>query len=77
MVELTSKDILQHEQQELLDAEARAKNVWTWESCTFKLTNPSGETVELNSLQINDFTLGHIREDLEEYVRTTHNGTLE
>ena len=77
MVELTSKDILQHEQQELLDAEARAKNVWTWESCTFKLTNPQGETVELNSLHINDFTLGHIREDLEEYVRTTHNGTLE
>lgn len=77
MVELTSKDILQHEQQELLDAEARAKNVWTWETCLFKLTNPQGETVELNSLQINDFTLGHIREDLEHYVKETHGGNLE
>ena len=77
MVELTYKDIHQQEEQELLDAEARAKNVWTWETCKFTLTNPQGETVELNSLHINDFTLGHIRDDLEHYVKETHGGDLE
>ena len=77
MVELTYKDIHQQEEQELVDAEARAKNVWTWETCKFTLTNPQGETVELNSLHINDFTLGHIREDLEKYVKDNHNGVLE
>ena len=77
MVELTYKDIHQQEEQELLDAEARAKNVWTWETCLFTLTNPKGETVELNSLYINDVTLGLIREDLEKYVKDNHNGVLE
>ena len=77
MVELTYKDIHQQEEQELVDAEARAKNVWTWETCKFTLANPQGETVELNSLHINDFTLGHIREDLEKYVKETHGGELE
>ena len=52
-------------------------NVWEWETCEFTLTNPQGEKVVLNSLHINDFTLGHIREDLENYVKETHGGTLE
>jgi hypothetical protein len=52
-------------------------NVWTWDTCVFTLINPSGEKVELNSLHINDFTLGHIREDLEKYVEETHKGVLE
>ena len=52
-------------------------NVWTWETCVFTLSNPAGETVELNSGDINDFTLGHIREDLERYVEEKHKGVLE
>ena len=52
-------------------------NVWEWETCEFTLTNPSGEKVVLNSLYINDVTLGHIREDLEKYVEETHKGVLE
>ena len=59
------------------DGSSSRSNVWTWETCKFTLTNPSGETVELNSLHINDFTLGHIREDLEKYVEETHKGVLE
>lgn len=72
-LEITAKNI--KDDQEVTD-QAR-KNVWEWESCTFKLTNPEGETIELNSLHINDFTLGHIREDLEKYVQETHGGVLD
>lgn len=68
-LEIKASDILQEE--------PRGKNQWTWESCIFTLTNPAGETVELNSLHINDFTLGHIREDLEKYVKDKHGGELE
>ena len=59
------------------DGSSSRSNVWTWETCKFTLINPSGEKVELNSLHINDFTLGHIREDLEKYVEETHKGVLE
>lgn len=52
-------------------------NVWVWETCEFTMTNPSGEKVVLNSLHINDVTLGHLREDLERYVKETHGGVLE
>jgi hypothetical protein len=52
-------------------------NVWEWDTCEFTLVNPAGEKVVLNSLHINDFTLGHIREDLEKYVEETHGGVLE
>lgn len=60
-----------------IKAKNNSKNVWIWETCKFTLSNPKGETVELNSLHINDFTLGHIREDLEKYVKETHKGLLE
>ena len=59
------------------DGSSSRTNVWTWEGCTFKLTNPAGETVELNGCHINEFTLGHIQEDLEKYVEETHKGVLE
>jgi hypothetical protein len=59
------------------DGSSSRSNVWTWDTCVFTLINPSGEKVELNSLHINDFTLGHIREDLEKYVEETHKGVLE
>jgi hypothetical protein len=59
------------------DGSSSRTNVWTWDTCVFTLINPSGEKVELNSLHINDFTLGHIREDLEKYVEETHKGVLE
>ena len=59
------------------DGSSSRSNVWTWDTCKFTLINPSGEKVELNSLHINDFTLGHIREDLEKYVEETHKGVLE
>jgi hypothetical protein len=53
------------------------KNVWTWETCVFTLSHPSGKTIQLNSGDINDFTLGHIREDLEKYIKETYNGSIE
>jgi hypothetical protein len=59
------------------DGSSSRSNVWTWDTCVLTLINPSGEKVELNSLHINDFTLGHIREDLEKYVEETHKGVLE
>jgi hypothetical protein len=59
------------------DGSSSRTNVWTWDTCVFTLINPSGEKVKLNSLHINDFTLGHIREDLEKYVEETHKGVLE
>ena len=59
------------------DGSSSRSNVWTWETCKFTLANPQGETVELNSLYINDVTLGLIREDLEKYVEETHKGVLE
>ena len=59
------------------DRSSSRTNVWTWDTCVFTLINPSGEKVKLNSLHINDFTLGHIREDLEKYVEETHKGVLE
>lgn len=68
-LEIRASDILQEE--------PRGKNQWTWETCEFTLTNPQGETVVLNSLYINDNTLGHIREDLEKYVKDNHGGELE
>jgi hypothetical protein len=74
--------VLKHEdifKQDNTDHRTEARlvaNVWTWETCKFTLINPSGEEVELNSLHINDFTLGHIREDLEKYVEETHKGVL-
>ena len=59
------------------DGSSSRSNVWTWETCKFTLANASGETVELNSLYINDVTLGLIRDDLEKYVKDNHNGVLE
>ena len=58
-------------------SEGSRSSTWEWETSEFTLTNPQGEKVVLNSLHINDVTLGHIREDLEEYVKETHGGTLE
>ena len=73
---LKHEDIFKEDNKDQQESSSRT-NVWTWETCVFTLTNPQGETVELNSLHINDFTLGHIREDLEKYVEETHKGVLE
>jgi hypothetical protein len=71
------EDIVKEDNTASQEGSSSRSNVWTWETCVFTLTNPAGETVELNSLHINDFTLGHIREDLEKYVEETHKGVLE
>jgi len=73
---LKHEDIFKEDNKDQQESSSR-NNVWTWETCKFTLANPQGETVELNSLHINDFTLGHIREDLERYVKETHGGELE
>ena len=73
---LKHEDIFKEDNKDKQESSSR-NNVWTWETCKFTLANPQGETVELNSLHINDFTLGHIREDLEKYVKETHGGELE
>jgi len=73
---LKHEDIFKEDNKDQDGSSSRA-NVWTWETCKFTLTNPQGETVELNSQYINDFTLDHIFEDLEKYVKDNHNGVLE
>ena len=73
---LKHEDIFKQDNKDQDGSSSRA-NVWTWETCKFTLTNPQGETVELNSLYINDVTLGLIRDDLEKYVKDNHNGVLE
>ena len=73
---LKHEDIVKQDNKDQ-DGSSSRSNVWTWDTCVFTLINPSGEKVELNSLHINDFTLGHIREDLEKYVEETHKGVLE
>jgi hypothetical protein len=73
---LKHEDIVKQDNKDQ-DGSSSRTNVWTWDTCVFTLINPSGEKVELNSLHINDFTLGHIREDLEKYVEETHKGVLE
>jgi hypothetical protein len=58
-----------------IKAKNNSKNVWIWETCKFTLSNPKGETIELNSLHINDFkTFVKI---YEKYVKETHKGLLE
>jgi hypothetical protein len=74
---LKHEDIVKGDNTASQERSSSRSNVWTWESCVFTLSNPQGETVELNSGDINDFTLGHIREDLEKYVEETHKGVLE
>lgn len=73
---LKHEDIFKQDNKDQDGSSSRA-NVWTWDTCVFTLINPSGEKVELNSLHINDVTLGHIIEDLEKYVKDNHNGVLE
>ena len=73
---LKHEDIFKEDNKDQDGSSSRA-NVWTWETCKFTLTNPQGETVELNSQYINDVTLGHILDDLEKYVKDNHNGVLE
>ena len=73
---LKHEDIVKQDNKDQ-DGSSSRSNVWTWDTCVFTLINPSGEKVELNSLYINDVTLGLIREDLEKYVKDNHNGVLE
>lgn len=73
---LKHEDIVKQDKTTQEKSSSRA-NVWIWETCVFTLSNPQGETVELNSGDLNDFTLGHIREDLERYVEEKHKGVLE
>ena len=49
----------------------KENNIWVWESLTVKLTNPEGETITLNSLCFNDFTMTCVGKDLEEFVVST------
>jgi hypothetical protein len=74
---LKHEDIVKGDNTASQEGSTSRANVWVWETCVFTLTNPQGETVKLNSCHINDFTLGHIREDLEKYVEETHKGVLE
>ena len=54
----------------------KENNVWVCESLTVKLTNPQGETITLNSLCFNDFTMTCVGKDLEEFVKN-EGGVLE
>jgi len=54
----------------------KENNVWVWESLTVKLTNPQGETITLNSLCFDEFTMTCVGKNLEEFVKN-EGGILE
>ena len=54
----------------------KENNIWVWESLTVKLTNPQGETIILNSLCFDDFTMTCVGKNLEEFVKN-EGGILE
>ena len=54
----------------------KENNIWKWESVAIKLTNPQGETITLNSLSFDDFTMTCVGKNLEEFVKN-EGGILE
>ena len=43
-------------------------NRWIWEKVEIKLTNPQGETINLNSANLDDYTFDLVAQAVEKYV---------
>ena len=46
----------------------KKNNKWEWESVRIKLTDPSGETITLNSLDLSDYCNTVIYDEIKFYV---------
>ena len=43
-------------------------NRWIWEKVEIKLTNAQGETINLNSADLDDYTFDMVAQAVEKYV---------
>ena len=43
-------------------------NKWIWEKVEIELTNPQGETINLNSADLDDYTFDLVAQAVEKYV---------
>ena len=41
---------------------------WEWESVKITLTNPKGETIKLNSLDLSDYCMTTLHNEIQDYV---------
>ena len=46
----------------------KKNNKWEWESVRIKLTDPNGETITLNSLDLSDYCNTVIHDEIQFYV---------
>ena len=46
----------------------KKNNKWEWESVRIKLTDPNGETITLNSLDLSDYCNTVIYDEIQFYV---------
>ena len=46
----------------------KKNNKWEWESVRIKLTDPNGETITLNSLDLSDYCNTVIYDEIKFYV---------
>ena len=46
----------------------KKNNKWEWESVRIKLTDPNGETITLNSLDLSDYCNTIIYDEIQFYV---------
>ncbi len=46
----------------------KKNNEWEWESVKITLTNPNGETVKLNSLDLYDYCMTTLHNEIQFYV---------
>ena len=46
----------------------KKNNEWEWESVKITLTDPNGETIELNSLDLSDYCQTTLHNEIQFYV---------
>ena len=46
----------------------KKNNEWEWESIKITLTDPNGETIELNSLDLSDYCMTTLHNEIQFYV---------
>ena len=48
--------------------DAMKTNKWIWEKVEIELSNPQGETINLNSADLDDYTFDMVAQAVEKYV---------
>ena len=46
----------------------KKNNEWEWESVKITLTDPNGETIKLNSLDLTDYCMETLHNEIQFYV---------